>query len=197
MRGFSKVGGLALALSMSACAAQAPNASPGSPGQAIAPGTAGASAASVAAMEAGQAAIRKVLQLYQAGPGAPAQGRPPSGPPQAQQAPGQQESPFAELAKSRPELKPRIGQLEARLGRLNQSQQKAMAAVMWDDVKDKTMAQMLELSRTWRQQPTTFLERWERMVGQVERMSPQALQAAAASLPPEIAEEGAPGATGI
>lgn len=192
MRPFRTLGGLAMMLGMTACAAQAPTVAPG--------GTTAAEAgqASLAAgltADAGNAAIRKVLQTFQRGP---IQGRP--GGPQQAQPPQQQggESPFAELAKARPDLKPRVQQLEARLGRMNETQQKALAALMWDDVKDKTMAQMLEMSRTWSKQPTTFLERWERMASQVEGMSQQQLQAAAASLPPEMAEggEGVPGAGG-
>ncbi len=195
MRGFARVGGLAIALGMSACAAQAPNVPPGSPGQAIRQGSPQALAAGNLAAEAGLVAIRKVLQyqLNQGGQIRPGPGRPQVGPPPQQQG---EESPFAELAKARPDLKPRIGQLEARMKRLNEAQQKALAGSMWDEVKDKTMAQMLERSRTWQKQPTDLLDNWDRMLSQVESMTPQALQAAASSLPPEMAQGGVPGGPG-
>lgn len=198
MRGFRMGSFLAVAGIMTACAAQAPGSArrlePSAPG-----GPAQASEAAALSAEAGNAAIRKILQVFQTGPvqgrGVPQPIQPgPQVPQQARpQPPGQPESPFAELAKARPDLKPRIDRLESRLGRMSESQQKALSALMWQDVKDKTMSQMLEMSRTWAKDPTVFLARWERMVDQVEAMTSQEQQSLIATLPPEIAQEGPTG----
>ncbi len=110
----------------------------------------------------------------------------PQAPPQQ---PQQQASPFEDLAKAHPELRPQINALEARLRRLDDLQDRALAAALWNDVKDKTMDQVRILNKTWREQPKLFLENWDRMLAQVENKTAEALQALAAQLPPDMADK--------
>jgi hypothetical protein len=117
-----------------------------------------------------------------------AQFTPPGGSQEAQRPPQQQGSPFQEVAKAHPQLRPRIAQLEARLQRLSELQGRALAGAMWNDVKDKTMSEMRQLQKTWKEQPTRYLESWDRMLAQVEGKPDADLQALAAQLPADTAE---------
>ncbi|MBM3269301.1 MAG: hypothetical protein FJZ01_16795 [Candidatus Sericytochromatia bacterium] len=111
--------------------------------------------------------------------------------PQAQQPQQQQQqgSPFQDLARNHPQLRPQIGRLEARLQRLTELQGKALAAAMWNEIKDRTMDQVRLLHKSWREQPERFLAHWETMLGMVENQTRQALQELAAQLPPDMAEQ--------
>jgi hypothetical protein len=92
-------------------------------------------------------------------------------------------------AKAHPELRPQISELEARLRRLNELQGGALAAAMWNDVKDKTMDQVRILNKTWREQPKLFLENWDKMLAQVENKTAEALQSLAAQLPVDMGDK--------